>query len=395
MSNFMPASNEKNSVPHNVQLAEDAFIGDPVDADKAGTIDDQRDMERVGKKQHFRRNFRFLSILGFILSLTSVWEAVLLVCNYGLINGGIAGMFWTQLAVGLGFVMVILSLAEMSSMAPTSSGQPHWVSEFAPRQYQRFLSYIIGWLCVMGWQTGAAINSYLVTALVQGLIILHNPEYIPEGWHGTLMIIATAFMGIFINTFLVKKLPLIEMTAFIVHIVGFFIVVIPMWVMAPHNSAAKVFTKFEDNGNWGNMGLACLVGMTGAIFGLIGPDSAVHMAEEIKDASRIVPLAMIYAAIFNSILGLLMVVTIGFTIGDIPSVLATKTDSPMIQIFFDSTKSYWATAVMTSIVIFMMFSSLINSIASSSRQMFAFARDKGLPMSSWLSYVRPAPGKSD
>ena len=28
--------------------------------------------------------------------------------------------------------------------APTSGGQYHWVSEFAPREYQKFLSYITG-----------------------------------------------------------------------------------------------------------------------------------------------------------------------------------------------------------------------------------------------------------
>lgn len=28
--------------------------------------------------------------------------------------------------------------------APTAGGQYHWVSEFAPRKYQKFLSYITG-----------------------------------------------------------------------------------------------------------------------------------------------------------------------------------------------------------------------------------------------------------
>lgn len=38
----------------------------------------------------------------------------------------------------------MLSLAEMASMCPTSGGQYHWVSEFAPPKYQRFLSYMTG-----------------------------------------------------------------------------------------------------------------------------------------------------------------------------------------------------------------------------------------------------------
>lgn len=32
--------------------------------------------------------------------------------------------------------------------APTSGGQYHWVSELAPKQHQKFLSYIVGMLLV-------------------------------------------------------------------------------------------------------------------------------------------------------------------------------------------------------------------------------------------------------
>lgn len=39
---------------------------------------------------------------------------------------------------------VVASMAEMASICPTSGGQYHWVSEFAPPSAQRFLSYITG-----------------------------------------------------------------------------------------------------------------------------------------------------------------------------------------------------------------------------------------------------------
>lgn len=35
--------------------------------EKRGTADDQRDMWRMGKAQELRRNFRFVSILGFTM----------------------------------------------------------------------------------------------------------------------------------------------------------------------------------------------------------------------------------------------------------------------------------------------------------------------------------------
>lgn len=62
----------------------------------------------------------------------------------GLIDGGLAGVFWAYIWTFVGFGFVIGSLAEMASMAPISGGQYHWVSEFAPPKYQKFLSYISG-----------------------------------------------------------------------------------------------------------------------------------------------------------------------------------------------------------------------------------------------------------
>lgn len=61
-----------------------------------------------------------------------------------LVDGGTAGLIWGFLAVSIGFLFVYLSLAEMASMAPTAGGQYHWVSEFAPRSAQKFLSFIVG-----------------------------------------------------------------------------------------------------------------------------------------------------------------------------------------------------------------------------------------------------------
>src|SRR4051794_9536905 len=61
-----------------------------------------------------------------------------------MINGGTAGLIWGYLIVWIGYMLVFATIAEMASMAPTSGGQYHWVSEFAPRSSQKFVSYLVG-----------------------------------------------------------------------------------------------------------------------------------------------------------------------------------------------------------------------------------------------------------
>jgi choline transport protein len=72
------------------------------------------------------------------------WEAMLNATSYSIPNGGLPAMIWMYVVSLFGMGAAIVSMAEMASMAPTSGGQYHWVSEFAPKKLQKVLSYIIG-----------------------------------------------------------------------------------------------------------------------------------------------------------------------------------------------------------------------------------------------------------
>ena len=87
----------------------------------------------------------------------------------------------------------------------------------------------------------------------------------------------------------------------------------------------------------------------------------------------------------NSILGLIIVLTLCFTMGDQASILASATGYPFIQIFFNVTGSYSGTNAMTAILVITLTSSCISEIATASRQLWSFARDNGVPFSSTVA----------
>ena len=126
------------------------------------TRTDSKDMMRLGKKQEFKRNFNLWSSIGFVAIYMATWEFILITLSIGFTNGGYAAMFWCFVTTTLSYSAVVASLAEMSSMAPTSGGQYHWVSEFAPPEYQKVLSYASGWMTTLGWVTGFASSCYTV-----------------------------------------------------------------------------------------------------------------------------------------------------------------------------------------------------------------------------------------
>jgi hypothetical protein len=108
------------------------------------TRDDIRGMRRMGKEQQLVRTFRQLSLTSFVALATATWEIGLFIISPALINGGRAGLVWSVLWCWAGFAPIILSMAEMASMAPIAGSQYHWVSEFAPQHVQKFLSYLVG-----------------------------------------------------------------------------------------------------------------------------------------------------------------------------------------------------------------------------------------------------------
>lgn len=243
-------------------------------------------------------------------------------------------------------------------------------------------------MCVVGWQAAMATTAYAVTQQLQGLIVLNMPSYVIQGWHSTLFAVAITAFAILWNTVFIRKLPLIEGLGLTIHVFGFFAFVVVLWVMGPRSDTKTVWTHFEDSSGWGSKGVATLVGILGPIVTLIGSDSSCHLSEELKDAAYVLPRAMVATALVNYALGFIMTVTIMSTLGDdVSSVLSTPLGQPWIQVLLNATESTVATSIMTAILCLLLLFCAVNQITTSSRQLFAFARDKGLPFSDFLATV--------
>lgn len=48
------------------------------------------------------------------------------------------------------------------------------------------MSYMTGWLLVVGWQADLASCAYLGGTIIQGIAALNHPEYIVERWQVSL-----------------------------------------------------------------------------------------------------------------------------------------------------------------------------------------------------------------
>jgi len=81
------------------------------------------------------------------------------------------------------------------------------------------------------------------------------------------------------------------------------------------------------------------------------------------------------------------VICLLFSVGDINKVASTPTNLPLIEVFYEATKSKSATNFFVSMPAIILFATQFNIYASVSRLIWTFAKDKGLPFSRHYAYV--------
>jgi amino acid transporter len=121
-------------------------------------------------------------------------------------------------------------------------------------------------MSVLSWQAGAASCSFLTGTIIQGLIILRDPNYEAQNWHGTLFVFAMIAVTYFFNVYVAGIMPRIQNILLALHLLCWAVIVIVLFAMAPHNSAKTVFTSFYNGGNWSSIVMSLMIGQITAVY---------------------------------------------------------------------------------------------------------------------------------
>lgn len=109
---------------------------------------------------------------------------------------------------------------------------------------------------------------------------------------------------------------------------------------------------------------------------------------ELQDTGRSLPKSMILSTLVNRAMYFIMIVTVCFTMGNLEEDIATPTGYPFMQIFYNATGSKRSTTAMSVFLMIVYMACALTTVATASRQPYAFAHDSSLPFSPWLSQVK-------
>jgi choline transport protein len=112
------------------------------------------------------------------------------------------------------------------------------------------------------------------------------------------------------------------------------------------------------------------------------------MAEEVSHASTNVPRAMVASILLNGVMGLGMVLSWLYSMGNLVDALEDRSGYPFIYSFLFGTGTAGMTKGMTAIILVLISFAILSSIAAASRQTFTLARDHMIPASASLKKVR-------
>ena len=342
----------------------------PQDADK-------QVLHQFGYAQQLLRDMGGFSNFAISFSIISVLTGAVTLYGVGLNAGGpvVMGLGWPL--VTLFVLFVAAALAELASAIPTSGALYHWASLLGGPGW----GWLTAWLNLIGLVAAIAGIDYGCAQFMTPLLGLAET---PQNF--TIVFGVLLLSHAVLNHVGIRVVARLNDFSAIYHVAGVAIVVLALAFFAPKQPAAwlftKTFTTVQDHPFW----FAFLGGLLQAQWTYTGYDASAHTIEETKNARVSAPWGIYLSVAVSGFFGYIMLAFVTLAIKDLNATAAAG--NPFIYIMEQALGEAFGCVVLWVVTLAMWFCGL-SCITSTSRMIFAFARDQGVPLSSvWARVSR-------
>lgn len=348
-------------------------------------------LAEIGYKQELKRRFSTFQIFGIAFSIMSILPGIASLLGTAL-TAGPAGAIWSWAIASVFIFLIGVSMSELASAIPTSGGLYYWTFYYAPVEWRVPVSFMIGLSNTMALCSGVVSVFYGTSEEILAAIYLTKDGNFEITTGKTYGIFAGCVVTGAIATCLSSKnVALLQAVSSVcqVGILVLFFIALPIGTKINRhqfNSRGFIFGEVQNYSDWPIGWQFCLSFMT-AVWTIGAFDSCVHMSEEAKNATYGVPIGICTSVAICCLLGFfILICTAACMNPDVDAVLSTDTGFPMAQIILDSLGKRWAIAFMSLMAgcLWLCGSSLVTA---ASRQIWAFARDDGLPFCSVVKVI--------
>jgi amino acid transporter len=328
--------------------------------------------------QDLKRTMNLFSSFAVAFSFISITTGIFANFGFVLNTAGPAGI-WMWPIVAVGHLIVAIIFGELAGRIPLSGYSYQWVSRLANRG--------MGWFA--GW-VGIVFLIIVVPTIDYGLAPIIAKLF---GWEASpqilaFIVIGTLVLQALINIFGVKLATRLNDAAVYTEVIGMvgIVVILSVVVIQAGNADWSMLSNVGSSivGSDGSyLGAFLLAGLMGS-FTLVGFEAAANLSEETINARKNVPKAMILSVILSGGIGLLFLIVISISIGDLNAI--AKSGSPISDILSNHLGNVVAVIFLVLCLISIFACGLI-SMASASRLIYAMSRDNVFFASSFFRKV--------
>lgn len=337
---------------------------------------DARELNRLGYAQELFRTMGGFSNFAISFSIISILTGAVTLYGHGLTMGGPAQMSLGWPLVTVCTLAVVLSMAELASALPTSGAMYHWSCALGNRNWGWFTAWfnIVGQIAaIAGIDYGCALFLTPLVGLAattQNLLLVY-----------ALILLSHAA----INHFGIRLVAWLNDFSVTVHIIGVIVIVGALLLFAPKQPASFFFARITSNTEGWSYGWAFVIGLLQAMWTFTGYDASASVSEETVDPRRRAPWGMVMAVVVSGIVGYLLLIALTLAIRDIPAVLnatdASGNAVPAVIAILVNALGERAGGLFSALVAMAMWFCGLSAVTWSSRVIWAFARDEGMPLS--------------
>ena len=352
---------------------------------------DARELGALGYAQELFRTMGGFSNFAISFSIISILTGAVTLYSHGLVMGGPAEMAFGWPLVSLFTLAVALSMAELASSIPTSGAMYHWACRLGGTGWGWFTAWfnIIGQLATLaGIDYGCAL---FVTPLA-GL---------PTTTGNVLIVYAAVLLThALINHVGIRLVARLNDLSVTVHVIGVIAIVGAIFLFAPKQPLAFFLARITSNTQGWPYWWAFVVGLLQAQWTFTGYDASASVSEETVDPRRRVPWGIVMAVVVSSVMGYLLLMALTLAIRDIRGVLDARDASgheiPAVVAILTTALGERAGGLVTGLAATAMWFCGLSTVTWTSRVIYAFARDGGMPASPvWrrvsATHLTPAP----
>lgn len=348
---------------------------------------------KFGYKPVFKREFGYLSTFSFAVSISGLFATITTTFSTPLYGGGAASVVWCWAISGAGCMCIALSVAELVSAYPTCGGLYYTISRLAPEPWVPSISWIDGWINLLGQIAGVASSEYGSAQILLAAVSMGSDfTYQPTTNHTVgVMAALTVFCGLMnsMSTYWMEKMT---KTYVIFHVAVLISCSIALLVCTKDkHDASYVFTYIEADSGWTPTGFSFLLGFLSVSWTMTDYDATAHITEEISEPEIKAPWAISMAMLFTYVAGFLFNIVLVYCMGDPAVIEASPIEQPVAQIYYNSLGKSGGIAFTVFAFIILQFV-CFTATQALARTFFAFSRDRLIPGSQLWTRVNRLTG---